>query len=152
MAICGYDTRMGTGLREFGNGLIAAIQTKASSHNRTESSQLQIEADQITVLVDFLRQVRRTIPLHSPRETSVTAFYGLVLLSQGLLGTHAGPRRAAEPLATVVSRNTETLISLLIEFERLYDSMPEDDSALRHTAITWQGIVERLGSAEPFIE
>ena len=147
MTICGYDERMGRGLREFAAGLSAAIRSKAATAGVEEREQLQREADQIFILSAYLHEQFSGTTDESLRQ-AISAFFGLVLMSRGLLGSglsSTGTRNLEETLRV----NCEALIEILREFERQYDSAPEGSAAVHRTEFAWTAVQPLLKQLVP---
>jgi hypothetical protein len=130
---------MGQGLREFGEGLVAAILGKVTKRNTNLSEQLARETDQISILSEFLQREIKSVK-GSAEEGSVMAFLGLVLMSKGLLGDLVTDRGGATDLPETIEANVERLIHLLRTFEESYDRLAEPASAVKRTAVAWEEV------------
>lgn len=132
MVWCGYDPKMGDGIREFGNGLAESIRRKAKQSGSALPAQIANEQDDLYLLEKLLQDKLASTDASSPLAIQSRAILGLVSLSRFLIGTdQLQPAEYKEFLDSVETRSSAAA-SQIEELDAHFETLA--DSGLSHLA------------------
>lgn len=130
MSICGYHWKMGEALRVFGEGLFAALTSKAERRGRALSEQLVDEREEIEALRGLLSN--RVEFATDPEERRKAAMLlAVVTLAQAQLGDLSVKVDGAEGLHTRISENTAHIEQILRGFEDRFEELSTEPLPIR---------------------
>lgn len=123
MTICGYHPRMGTGLADFGVGLVKAVVEKAGREGRPLDAQLVVERDEIYMLKSYLAEMMP--PPGTAMRSRVQAFLGVVQIAAFMMET-AIAAGVAEEMAFQehVDRQSALLAATVEAYENGFEAAP----------------------------
>jgi len=142
MAICGYNALMGSGLREFAEGLVLSIALKTNKQKTTLTSQLVSERDEIELMKRYLLDRFTRSEMEADTNVSISGFLGIVLIAEALL-PFTQDINSEEEFRTSILRNTQELVDILQEFEALFEEDGKHVAIIDRIKHAYRGIFEK---------
>lgn len=128
MTICGYHPMMGSGLEEFGRGLVKAVASKAHREGRTLDQQLVVERDEIYMLKSYLAESMP--PADHPMQASVRAFSGIVQIAAFMMDSAMVAKATTEEdFGAHVDAQSLSLAAIVEAYENAFESIGADEGS-----------------------